>query len=93
MARGNLPGRIVDGVYQPWSGCQCYRCRNRLRPAGDTSYRATHEEYEQAEYEREKDNAAMARFTAGTPHIIKGEKFADYAIRVKRWRADKAVAS
>ena len=85
MTRGNLPGRIVEGVYQPWSGCRCYRCRNKLRPAVDNSYRATHEEYEQAEYEMEQLEAATARRIKNIPHIQKGEKFEDYRKRIAGW--------
>lgn len=76
-----LNGRLVDGEYQPWSGCQCHACRNKT--PRDGFYRAPEAFAQQAEYERERDDAFWQREDARIPAIQRGEKFEDYKQRIR----------
>lgn len=57
--RENAPGRIVDGVWQPWGGgCRCRSCLNKVPRQG--FYKAP-----RADYERDAREDWTPRYVPG----------------------------
>ena len=73
-------GRIVDGVFQPWLGCQCSRCKGKVRREG--FHVAPYDTRLKADAERRELDDWITYQRELLPHVKPGETVAQYRARV-----------